>query len=77
LLGFRAGHITIRQKIDATLFSACCSKSSKPPETPDMAHFTDFTVQDSVLLGKDFAVAINYGRFSANASNNLLKRMGS
>jgi hypothetical protein len=28
-----------------------------------MAHFTDFTVQDSVLLGKDFAAAINYGRF--------------
>jgi hypothetical protein len=25
--------------------------------------FHRFTVQDSVLLGKDFAVAINYGRF--------------
>jgi hypothetical protein len=28
-----------------------------------MAHFTYFIVQDSVLLGKGFAAAINYGRF--------------
>jgi hypothetical protein len=42
-----------------------------------MAHFTDFTVQDSVLLGKDFAAAINYGKFLQMQVNNLLKRMGS